>query len=108
MAGTDHFCTDTGSGEVLCYFRATFLPLAKDGKIELSAKVPPLLTFSAALLAAALNFCECFGKKIWNLIPIHKRHHRVWYARSTLETLPEPQGAVAIQFIWRCPKLCCT
>ena len=63
MAGTDHFCTDTGSGEVLCYFRATFLPLAKDGKIELSAKVAPPLTPSAAVLTAALSFCEYFGKQ---------------------------------------------
>ena len=42
MAGTDHFCTDPGNGDVLCYFRSVFRPLVKDGKIEINSKVPPV------------------------------------------------------------------
>lgn len=43
ILGTDHFCMDTGSGEVLCYFKSLFWPLRKDGKIEISPKVRPLV-----------------------------------------------------------------
>ena len=31
FTGVDHYCCDAGSGEVLCYFRSTFLPLKKEG-----------------------------------------------------------------------------
>jgi len=62
FSGTDHFCTDTGSGEVLCYFRSVFWPLRKDGKVEISHKVRDEVT-RTVLLASCMAYREWADKR---------------------------------------------
>lgn len=62
FSGTDHVCTDTGSGEVLCYFRTVFWPLNKDGKIEISPKVKDETT-RTLLMASCIAYREWADKR---------------------------------------------